>query len=184
MYIESLTVYPIKSCGGWPVPANTRWEVKDEGLAWDREWCLVHAGTYRALSQKRYPRMTLLRPKIDLEAGLLRVTLHDNTEKSPWQISIPLFSGSDQVKARSSNVCSESVDAHVYTSPHITRFLQHCSGGSLLSRPLPTRWLRAEQEARKGTSPATSTLPKWVHRRRQHFQLSTLPTAATNPPLK
>jgi molybdenum cofactor sulfurtransferase len=128
MYIESLTVYPIKSCGGWPIPANTPWEVKDEGLAWDREWCLVHAGTYQALSQKRYPRMTLLRPKIDLEAGLLRVILHDNTEKKPWQISIPLYSGPESLKARSSNVCSESVDAHIYTSPHITDFFTTALG--------------------------------------------------------
>jgi molybdenum cofactor sulfurtransferase len=128
MYIESLTVYPIKSCGGWSVPAKTRWEVKEEGLAWDREWCLVHAGSYRALSQKRYPRMTLLRPEIDLETGLLRVILHDNTEENPWQISIPLFSGPEQVKARPSNICSETVDAYVYTSPHITDFFTTALG--------------------------------------------------------
>ena len=128
LYIESLTVYPIKSCGGWPVPANTRWEVKDEGLAWDREWCLVHAGTYQALSQKRYPRMTLLKPKIDLEAGLLRVILHNNTDNNPRQISIPLFSGPEQVKARSSNVCSESVNANIYTSPQITDFFTTALG--------------------------------------------------------
>lgn len=128
MYIESLTVYPIKSCGGLAIPPNTRWEVKEEGLAWDREWCLVHAGTYRALSQKQYPRMTLLRPRIDLEAGLLRVTIHGNTEKNPRQISIPLFSGPEQVKARPSRVCSESVDAYVYTSPHITEFFTTALG--------------------------------------------------------
>jgi molybdenum cofactor sulfurtransferase len=122
MYIESLTVYPIKSCGGWSVPANIPWEVKDEGLAWDREWCLVHAGTCRALSQKQYPRMTLLRPEIDLEAGVMQVTLHDSTEKNPWQISIPLFSGPEDVKPRLSNVCNESVDAYVYTSRHVTAF--------------------------------------------------------------
>jgi molybdenum cofactor sulfurtransferase len=128
MYIESLTVYPIKSCGGWPVPANTPWEVKDEGLAWDREWCLVHVGTYRALSQKEHPRMALIRPKIDLQAGLLRVILHDNAEKNPRQISVPLFSGPEQVKSRSSSVCSESVDAYVYTSPHITDFFTNALG--------------------------------------------------------
>ena len=128
MYIESLTVYPIKSCGGWPIPANTPWEVKDEGLAWDREWCLVHAGTNRALSQKRYPRMTLLRPAIDLQEGLLRVTLHDKTEKNRSQISIPLFAGLEQLKARSSSVCSENVDAYVYASPHITDFFTTALG--------------------------------------------------------
>jgi hypothetical protein len=68
--------------------------------------------------------MTLLRPKIDLEEGLpvLRVSLHHNTKKTPgWQISIPLFSGPEQVKARPSKVCSESVDAYVLHKLNVDR---------------------------------------------------------------
>jgi molybdenum cofactor sulfurtransferase len=45
---------PIKSCGGFKIPAGLPWEVRPHGLAWDREWCLVHLGTHRALSQKVY----------------------------------------------------------------------------------------------------------------------------------
>ena len=53
-YVESLAVFPIKSCGAFKIPEGKRWEVKKEGLAWDREWCLVHQGTGAALNQKRY----------------------------------------------------------------------------------------------------------------------------------
>ena len=57
---ESLTVYPIKSCGGFNFLPNIPWEVRPEGLAWDREWCLVHRGTGQTLSQKRHPLMALI----------------------------------------------------------------------------------------------------------------------------
>ncbi|KAK4998816.1 Molybdenum cofactor sulfurase, partial [Elasticomyces elasticus] len=36
-HVESLTVYPVKSCAGWRVPHDRPWEVRKEGLAWDRE---------------------------------------------------------------------------------------------------------------------------------------------------
>jgi molybdenum cofactor sulfurtransferase len=52
-YVESLAVFPIKSCGAFKIPEGKRWEVKREGLAWDREWCLIHQGTGAALNQKR-----------------------------------------------------------------------------------------------------------------------------------
>ncbi|KAA6407533.1 MAG: PLP-dependent transferase [Lasallia pustulata] len=81
-YVESLTIYPIKSCGGWSIPPDKSWEVKPEGLAWDREWCLVHQGTRAALSQKRYPRMALIRPSIDLDNDLLRVRYYGQTQPS------------------------------------------------------------------------------------------------------
>ena len=42
LYVESLTVYPIKSCAGFSIPADHPWPIYPEGLAWDREWCLVH----------------------------------------------------------------------------------------------------------------------------------------------
>lgn len=69
-YVESLAVFPIKSCGAFIIPEGKRWEVKKEGLAWDREWCLVHQGTGTALNQKRfvplqYPNLDFLLIKVD-----------------------------------------------------------------------------------------------------------------------
>ncbi|KAF5001403.1 hypothetical protein FGRMN_1072 [Fusarium graminum] len=75
--VKTITVYPIKSCAGFTVPSGVPWEVRPEGLAWDREWCLVHHGSGHALSQKRCPKMALLRPVLDFEKGELVVTYHD-----------------------------------------------------------------------------------------------------------
>ncbi|KAK7719686.1 hypothetical protein SLS64_001865 [Diaporthe eres] len=74
LLVAGITVYPIKSCGGFTVPQVTVWEVRPEGLAWDREWCLLHRGSGHALSQKRYPRMALIKPFLDFETGQLPVS--------------------------------------------------------------------------------------------------------------
>ncbi|KAH0426660.1 molybdenum cofactor sulfurase [Colletotrichum camelliae] len=98
--IQDIIVYPIKSCKGFHIPKHISWQVRPEGLMWDREWCLVHRGTGRALSQKRYPRMALLQPTIDLENGTLL----------EWTVS---------------RVCGESVNVERYTSHLITEFFSN-----------------------------------------------------------
>lgn len=128
MQVESLTVYPIKSCGGFQVPANTDWEVRPEGLIWDREWCLVHQGTGQALSQKRYPRMALIRPVIDFKAGVLRV--HYFGELPPGvarEISIPLSANPTlfteaEARSVSSRVCGDAIIARTYAVHEINNF--------------------------------------------------------------
>jgi len=135
-HVESLTVYPIKSCAGWRVPPDMPWEVRKEGLAWDREWCLVHQGTGTALSQKRYPRMALIRPIIDLETGLLRVRyVGDGTTRggSP-EVAVPLsadpnyFAGPDGFRTSPANVCGDKVTARVYKVQEIVTFFTEALG--------------------------------------------------------
>ncbi|KAH7364301.1 molybdenum cofactor sulfurase [Rhexocercosporidium sp. MPI-PUGE-AT-0058] len=122
LVVESLTIYPIKSCGGLDIPLNTDWEVRPEGLAWDREWCLVHQGTGQALSQKRHPRMALLRPMIDFNEGVLRVRFIGSTD----EISIPLSSNPAFFESIGSTlpsrVCGDTIVAHKYAKPEINEF--------------------------------------------------------------
>ena len=130
LYIETLTVYPIKSCGGWPIPTDMTWDIRDEGLAWDREWCLVHQGTRTALSQKKYPRMALLRPILELDSGLLRVRYHGPISPcTAHEISVPLSADptifqrfADGAQSPCSEVCGENVVAQIYASPKIATF--------------------------------------------------------------
>lgn len=127
-YVESLTVYPIKSCGGWKVPRGKAWEVRREGLAWDREWCLVHRGSGTALSQKRYPRMALIRPSIDLEQGCLRVRVSG----SKAEVCIPLsadpacFGGPKATI--STRVCGDVVAAQRYSASSMSDFFSQAVG--------------------------------------------------------
>jgi molybdenum cofactor sulfurtransferase len=129
LYVESLTIYPIKSCGGLDIPPNVDWGVKPEGLAWDREWCLVHQGTGQALSQKRHPRMALIRPYIDFEAGLLRISflgqlpeglsdeIHVTLSADPSMYRMP-----DQFRTFASRVCGDKITAHTYSLNYINNY--------------------------------------------------------------
>ncbi|GIZ49256.1 hypothetical protein CKM354_001228800 [Cercospora kikuchii] len=127
-YVESLTVYPIKSCSGWQVPYNTSWDVRREGLAWDREWCIVNQSTGAALSQKAHPAMALIRPELDLKSGVLRIRQASTAE----EISVPLSKDPRQFEASqklgNASVCGDKVQARVYTSAAISDFFTKCLG--------------------------------------------------------
>ncbi|KAI9796036.1 MAG: hypothetical protein M1833_006544 [Piccolia ochrophora] len=134
MEVESLTIYPIKSCGGWKIPHGTPWEIKEEGLAWDREWCLVHKGTGKALSQKQYPRMAHLCPSIDLKQNLLRVRMRSASMDQPGRppdLLVPLSEvlrpntfedQADHLKCQQTRVCGDAIIAQAYTDPEIGDF--------------------------------------------------------------
>ncbi|KAE9962902.1 hypothetical protein BLS_009907 [Venturia inaequalis] len=131
-YVESLSIYPIKSCAAWRVPPQTAWMINKEGLAWDREWCLVRPGSGAALSQKRYPRMALIRPAIDLEKGVLRISFSDRTAgitpiSIPLSLDPSLFSPED-FALKDAKVCEDVVAARVYQSSTITDFFTQALG--------------------------------------------------------
>ncbi|KAI1078300.1 PLP-dependent transferase [Whalleya microplaca] len=135
--VESIMVYPIKSCGGCRIPAGVTWEVRAEGLAWDREWCLVHQGTGQALSQKRHPRMALIRPKIDFANGHLRVSYRGPMlKRGPTEIVVPLSANPGLFQSRRfsgqmfSRVCGEEISAQIYTSGDINGFFSDILGVS------------------------------------------------------
>ena len=136
LYVDSLSIYPIKSCGGWSIPPGIRWVIRPEGLAWDREWCLVHQGTRESLSQKRYPKMAMIRPSIDLRGGMLRVRFHGSMPPStPSEINIPLSADPSvfgplekDFVSPVSRVCGDVVPASTYTSKHIASFFSNIIG--------------------------------------------------------
>jgi len=134
LIVESLTVYPIKSCAGWQVPFDTPWLVRPEGLAWDREWCLVHQGTNKALSQKRYPKMALIKPSLDFEKGLLRIRLADPHNPNVEEMIIPLsadprpFESTPATGSRQADVCGDIFNAKIYASPDLARRLSDFLG--------------------------------------------------------
>ncbi|KAF2474786.1 PLP-dependent transferase [Lindgomyces ingoldianus] len=135
-HVESISVYPIKSCAAWSVPPGEPWEVRREGLAWDREWCLVHQGTGTALSQKRYPKMALIRPVIDLEKGLLRIQLSGSLRNvvSTPEITVPLsadpllFSDKAMYKDTTTKVCGDSISTKTYRSGGVSAFFTQALG--------------------------------------------------------
>jgi molybdenum cofactor sulfurtransferase len=131
--VKTITIYPIKSCAGYSIPSGVPWEVRPEGLAWDREWCLVHHGSGHALSQKRCPKMALLRPTLDFGKGELIITYHGTQHSGqPNQISIPLSADpsviDSSIDRQSSRVCGEKVTTQIYTSDTINSFFSNSLG--------------------------------------------------------
>ncbi|OAX83711.1 hypothetical protein ACJ72_01932 [Emergomyces africanus] len=135
-YVDRLCVYPIKSCGAFIIPDGKKWEVKPEGLAWDREWCIMHQGTGVALNQKRYPRMALIRPVIDLDRGVLEISRGmPGTDRNP--LELPLSGQSVDISTaelcensvkKSSMVCGDRVTVQVYSSPVVSAFFSEFLG--------------------------------------------------------
>ncbi|KAI4141121.1 MAG: hypothetical protein LQ340_007722 [Diploschistes diacapsis] len=129
--IASLIVYPIKSCGGWQIPHDRPWPLRAEGLAWDREWCLVHQGTRAALSQKRFPRMALFKPSFNIPSSRLRIrwTGPPDTSGVPGEVHVPLTeepaisNGPEPMsKDCETNVCGDKIQPLIYASHDITTF--------------------------------------------------------------
>ena len=176
-YVEALTVFPIKSCAGWHVPQNVPWTIKSEGLAWDREWCLVHQGNYTSLSQKKYPKMALIRPDLDLTNGVLRVRYHGSLSGSyPSEICVPLHGSPKDYHHYSSRenpptykVCGDSFKADIYTSHEITDFFTHVldvpcylarfppGGHSSSMRHSKPHLIRSQQSKRKQLLPVPTS---------------------------
>ncbi|KAL9081983.1 MAG: hypothetical protein Q9159_006830 [Coniocarpon cinnabarinum] len=75
--VKDLIVYPIKSCSGFSIPPHHSWPMQPHGLKWDRQWCIVDSATGNLLTQKRCPRMALIKPILDLENRVLLVELDD-----------------------------------------------------------------------------------------------------------
>lgn len=102
--IESLHVYPVKSCGGFEV-AEAR--LVPTGLPHDREWVLVDEQD-RFLTQRDEPRMALLRTRVDGDAleiavsgegsAPLRVALDHRGESriaTVWRARCPAYDAGD-----------------------------------------------------------------------------------------
>ena len=178
-YIEALTVFPIKSCAGWQVPQNIPWTINPEGLAWDREWFLVHQGTHTSLSQKKYPKMALIRPELDLANAMLRVRYHGSLSCSkPSEICVPLHTNPKEYRRYSSSenpptyrVCGDNIEADIYTSREITNFFTHVldvpchlarfppNGPASSMRHSKPHLLRAQQRRKKQLSPTPPKSP-------------------------
>ena len=68
--IVGLTIYPIKSCGGFSVK---EWPIGPTGLVLDRRWVVVDEGG-RAVTQKRCGKMCLVRVVgVDLGEGWVEI---------------------------------------------------------------------------------------------------------------
>ncbi|KAI9664973.1 MAG: hypothetical protein M1821_006421 [Bathelium mastoideum] len=130
--VHSLTVYPIKSCGGFSIEPGIEWPITPKGLEWDREWCVVHQGSKETLSQKRHPALATIRPRIDEGVGSLIVSAP--SQAYGW-ISVPLsedptcfYGNVDPTDVWKVAVCDRNMSLKIYRSKRIADFFTNVVG--------------------------------------------------------
>ncbi|RUP43160.1 pyridoxal phosphate-dependent transferase [Jimgerdemannia flammicorona] len=126
--VSDLVIYPIKSCHGYSIPHGKRWNVTPRGLLYDREWMLVHGESGVALSQRKFPRMTLIRPRVDLEAGYM---ITEAPGLKPLRIPLDSAIGEKVVDGPlcPSKVCGDSIPIVRYMDPEIATWFTMAMGG-------------------------------------------------------
>jgi len=88
--ITQIYIYPIKSCA--PMLIKHGWMLKpsSNGFIYDRNWCIVD-GNNVPLTQKRMPKLTQLRPLLNLNTNSLELTFNNASSfnlklKSNWDL--------------------------------------------------------------------------------------------------
>ncbi|RKP24677.1 pyridoxal phosphate-dependent transferase [Syncephalis pseudoplumigaleata] len=102
VHLSRLTIFPIKSCHGYSIPADTDWPVTAQGLLYDREWMLVRKDTERALTQKQYPILATIRPSISMARQELVVNAPGMDE-----LRLPLQTLAEPSQRTDVRVCGE-----------------------------------------------------------------------------
>ena len=123
-FVEKITIFPIKSCGGYDIPLGVDWPIHPEGLEWDREFCLVDISSGRALSQKKYPKMTFIKPSLDAQDLFKISCLDPHNTIEPLLLTFEeldsLGESSMLGKSCESRVCGDNVSIWLYTESRIT----------------------------------------------------------------
>ncbi|KFH63803.1 hypothetical protein MVEG_10496 [Podila verticillata NRRL 6337] len=132
VHVDSVIIYPIKSCRGYKIPCGKAWPIAPHGLLYDREWMLVDEITGAALTQKRFPRMCMIRAEVLLDQNLM-VVEHDEPQETAdpdhnrrLYISLDVMP-TEQVKS-SSRVCGDCTSVVHYTSPEINEWFSRFLG--------------------------------------------------------
>ncbi|KAJ1822168.1 hypothetical protein LPJ75_000540, partial [Coemansia sp. RSA 2598] len=116
--IDKIVIYPVKSCHGWEVPRDKAWELTRHGLKFDRAFVVMRHNDSRPMQQKRYPRMALIRPLIDLDRSRMVLEAPDH---SPLEIS--LMADRMHLERIETLVCGNSFQAFRIISDEISSWL-------------------------------------------------------------
>ncbi|KAI3485906.1 hypothetical protein L1887_50706 [Cichorium endivia] len=126
--LASITVYPIKSCAGQELARGEAWQLTPHGLQFDREWIVMNLANGKTLSQKRFPKMALIRPRIDTHTRQLVITIAG----TPSHFAVPL-DDEDQYsdsQGQATQVCGAEIWPRAHTSRALRSMLSELLGVS------------------------------------------------------
>uniref|UniRef100_A0A060T793 Molybdenum cofactor sulfurase n=1 Tax=Blastobotrys adeninivorans TaxID=409370 RepID=A0A060T793_BLAAD len=159
--VESISLYPIKSCGPFMVPSGMEWKIGPAGLEWDREFCLVDRSNWMVMSLKKYPKMALIRPVIDNTNMVMRVTVQDES------ISVPLDNrATEEGQIAQTRMMGDKVKVLAYSNPTVVDFFSQAVGiNCTLARfpsesdPLNSRYHKPHLNGKLGDTQKHSDIP-------------------------
>ncbi|ORX80749.1 PLP-dependent transferase [Basidiobolus meristosporus CBS 931.73] len=115
--LDSVCVYPIKSCHGFHVPASMAWPITSTGFKYDHEWMLVNNEDGNAMSMKKITKMALIRASIDEVAQCMIVTAPN------WpDLRIPLVESEHNFICSRSGVFGEHLEVQHYKSQQVNEW--------------------------------------------------------------
>ncbi|EDO48957.1 predicted protein, partial [Nematostella vectensis] len=102
-HLEQICLYPVKSCAAYKV---SNWRIGPRGLKYDRQWMVI-TESGACVSQKREPKLCLIKPSIDQESGLLLL----DAPGMPT-LQVPLCQkGSELIRQSKVNICGDRVES-------------------------------------------------------------------------
>ncbi|RKP35100.1 pyridoxal phosphate-dependent transferase, partial [Dimargaris cristalligena] len=121
--LRGLAIFPIKSCHGMSIHPDKSWPVTEHGLMYDRAWSVIDARTHRAIGQKRYPRMCLVRPVVDTHTQTLKVSAPDHPD-----LRIGLSDHKSASEVADCRVCGDQTHSIRYLSERINDWFSSVMG--------------------------------------------------------
>ncbi|OAQ28692.1 PLP-dependent transferase [Linnemannia elongata AG-77] len=174
--VDSVIIYPIKSCRGYKIPQGQSWPIAPHGLLYDREWMLVDEISGAALTQKRFPRMCMIRAEVLLNQNLMVVESDEDLSSSidvsdglkisstaQKKLYISLDEMPTEAAKSSSRVCGDCTAVVHYTAPEINEWFSRFLGKPcrLARQPVasqnPHQGAAASSSKTKLLDPAVST---------------------------
>ena len=127
--VKSVTIFPINGCQGWLVPPSLPWEIKQDGLALDGEWCVYDTLKQEPLVANRHPRLQVLRPSIDVVKGVLRIAIipsANETNNIEQEIAVSYWEKPPNNTARGKSATTSAPD--IYGSRALAEFFTSFMG--------------------------------------------------------
>ncbi|RLN80033.1 hypothetical protein BBJ28_00024611 [Nothophytophthora sp. Chile5] len=90
--VSALYVYPIKSCSGLSFPSA---QLTPKGLLHDREWVIIDAARNKFVTQRRFPKMALIRPKLLPDAAASHIQSVVLTAEGMPDLEVPVVRSPD-----------------------------------------------------------------------------------------
>ncbi|KAE9023409.1 hypothetical protein PF011_g4012 [Phytophthora fragariae] len=105
--VSGLFVYPIESCAGIQLDEA---QLTPKGLLHDREWVIIDGARDKFVTQRRYPKLALLHPKLLPSTDAAQVTSLVLTAKGMPELEVPVVN-TGEGKLRVVSVWKDKVEA-------------------------------------------------------------------------